>query len=95
MTKREQNAALAALAQLNRDLDFMQTPERWPRYPRLPLKRRDGVDIFGDPHALALLIADGNPIVYFGNLHSARATADMERKIYPSFHALAIDYTVD
>lgn len=94
MTTRDESAAQAALALLSRDLAFMQTPEHWPRYPRLPLKRRNGVDL-GDPHALALLIADGNPIVYFGNLHSTAATADMERRVYTSFQALAADYTVD
>ena len=94
MTTRDESAAQAALALLRRDLDFMQAPEHWPRYPRLPLKRRGGVDL-GDPHALALLVADGNPIVYFGNLHSTAPIAEMQRRVYPSFEALAADYTVD
>lgn len=95
MTEREQSAAQYALARLERDLAFMRDPDRWPRYPRLPLKRREGDSDLSDPHALALLIADGRPIIYFGNVFATSGTADLERREYASFEALAADYTVD
>lgn len=79
----------------DRDLAFMQNPDQWPRYPRLPLKRRGNIDL-SDPHALALLVADGQPTIYFGNLYlEAEKIIDLERREYASFQALAVDYTVD
>lgn len=77
-----------------RDLAFMQDPDKWPRYPALPLKLREGD--FNDARFCGLLFDQRGPIVYFGNVHCIPDDiGSMERREYPTFEALAADYTVD
>jgi hypothetical protein len=102
LISKEGRAALDRLARLERDLMMMRSCLDWPRWPLLPVKLRDGD--FQDPQFCGLLFADGQPIVYLGNLfHLPGANGEtwrqvmnaMQRREYPTLHALAADYTVD
>lgn len=56
-------------ARLKKDRDFLCSPGKWPKYPVLPMKRRDGG--FHRPEATGFVMSDvatGEPIVYFGNI---------------------------
>lgn len=74
------------------DLSFMQTSDNWPRYPILPIKRKNNDIGFWD---CAILFADGRPIVYHCNMFQlADKTLTLEsckKNTYDSFEALVAD----
>lgn len=47
------------------DLQFMQSPLVWPRWPVLPLKRHRDHNL-----ECAFLYAEGTPKVYLGDIHA-------------------------
>lgn len=86
-----------------RDLDLMTHPDRWPMWPRLPLKRRDRQydrpDSFG---FLLTSIGSPVPIVYArlpdldGDLVAMKRAIDAcPRQVFDSLLSLAFVYTVD
>lgn len=70
-----------------RDLQMMQEPQRWPAYPRLPLKRTQGG---GWPELGFLQCVSGvvPPIVYLGNIYDHLSVQQLERLEYSGFHEL-------
>jgi hypothetical protein len=88
---------------LNRDLAMMQSPSDWPRWPLLPLVRRTGS--WSDPDNTAFQVADGRPVIYFGNIlmlpkaEKGMTMADwlkaFKQREFTSFEELAAEYCVD
>lgn len=79
-----------------RDLNMMKSPDNWPRWPLLPIKRSKGP---GFPQC-ASLFADGKPTVILTNLWAledlpgstyGEKFANVEKIEYPSFDALVTD----
>jgi hypothetical protein len=86
-----------------RDLDFMQSPGKWPKWPLLPLAHRTLP--MADDTFTALLFSNATPTIYFGNLMMlppfeegmtwGMYLGQMPSREYPSFEALVADYRVD
>jgi hypothetical protein len=78
-----------ALNPRGRDLKMMRTPEDWPVWPRLPLKRRQGG---GQPPELGFLvaIAEWRTRVFFDDMF-APITDDTRCKDYPDLEAIVAD----
>jgi hypothetical protein len=73
---------------MNDDLKMMTTPDAWPRWPLLPLKRRRGM---GMPDT-ACLYADGTPTLLICNLFdTAEKKLAAPKKTYPDFKAIVED----
>ena len=82
------------------DKSFMESPEKWPHWPLLPVKRPGkGKDCWPQ---LGLIIIDSvdeskpAPVVYLTSLYGDLKMKDAEKKEYPSIEALIADgWTVD
>jgi hypothetical protein len=83
------------------DLQMMRTPDNWPAYPLLPVKKRHGN--FNDDDFCAIVVPDvGNrPVVYITNLFMLRTgplkpqLAGVPQKTYESLEQLVDEYKVD
>lgn len=83
---------------MNRDdAAMMKSPERWPRWPMLPLKHRTDRVACGFPRT-GMLFATGKAIVFECNLFDFGPDFTMEgvpRHEYPSIEAIADEWEVD
>lgn len=61
-----------AQSRLVLDRKFVSDPEEWPRWPLLPVKRRDG-DQFHQHGYCGFMFADGRPRVYLGYMYELGA----------------------
>lgn len=87
---------------IQRDVEMMQSPREWSRWPFLPLTRIAGQ--LGDRDYCGFLFADGRPVVYTGVIfmisgEKGQTWEDVlrpyERREYASFEVLAAEYRVD
>lgn len=90
------------LTREQRDLKMMQTPDEWPYWPLLPVKKYNQAQHTYD---CALLFADGKPTVIHAPLYRfdevpghtyAEKFADLKKEEFPNFEALvAAGWRVD
>lgn len=78
------------------DLEMMRSPDRWPCWPVLPLKRYDGKDRCGFPSTGLIAELDGVPrfTVFDGNLFQRPLCFDDPKTVrydYDSFEAMLAD----
>lgn len=76
------------------DLEMMQDPDEWPRFPHLPLKRRQTGDSAryqsGFLEALTYLLGEApKPVVWLGSLDSIQH--DRQKIEYSNFGELVED----
>lgn len=81
---------------LERDLEGMKSPGSWPRWPVLPLKRRDRAESGPEMGILAVRGLDEKPepIVYRTNMFEATSWEKLDENpkyTYESFEALQAD----
>jgi hypothetical protein len=75
------------------DLNFIADPMRWPRYPRLPMKRYDNAMIGALPK-FAVLIHGFGPMLYFGMYDKPVTSENLEaaeKQEYESYEAIVND----
>lgn len=88
---------------LARDLAFIKCPSSWPRWPLLPLKSRKLP--MSDPNALAFMLPETQPRIYFGIIFMLPEMKDdqtmedwlksLKRRDFASFEELLAEYRVD
>jgi hypothetical protein len=70
------------------DLEFMKAYDKWPRWPMLPLKKRDDSKICG------FLLGTGYPVVYLKNIYGLKQGDTIEnlpKQEYDSLQAILDD----
>jgi hypothetical protein len=72
-------------------LQMMQTPDDWPVWPYLPMKRKAPGWTVGFLCETANVV---EPRVYLGNMYSRKSLEDMEQKVYEDFEAILDDLWV-
>ena len=80
--RRAQERVRTAEAERQRSLAFMQTPNDWPCWPRLPLKMKDTTMIEGK---LGFLVDGAGPTVYMGNIFQQVLPPAALTKVFSSF----------
>jgi hypothetical protein len=69
-----------AEGRISRDRAMILCPLDWPRWPLLPLTRRDGALREADSHAFMFANnPPGRPVVYFGLIHGREMNAAARR----------------
>jgi len=81
-----------------RDVDMINSPGEWPKWPLLPLKHRRR-KLFADDTSLGFMLADDPTTVYVGLMFflqdKGENLGDFPTEKYASVDALVNDWQVD